>query len=499
MKAIILAAGKGTRLGKLAENKPKCLIDIEGNTLLELQLNALHACGIEDISIVKGYEGDKIDIPGITYFTNHDYENTNMLSSLFCAQEKMKGKILILYADILYEKQVIQRLLKSNHDIAVGVMVNWQEAVRQRNAVGLEDLEMVYFDSSNKIEEAGRMKAEEHKTQGQFIGIVKCSENGTEILKNNYKRMKAYYADRPFQNLQSIKQASIINMFQEMTELGIPLHCVIIEWGWMEIDTPEDYKRAIMDTRFVRRIIRVKTDWDQRAQFYNRLDWQKNDRLLRPIVKSAGNLQGKRVLDLGTGTGKVLITLKQEWPEAEYYGIDPSKEMMKRIDPSYEFNLCEGVMEDLKSFTDDYFDLVTARMSLHHSKDIAQAMKEIFRVLKKEGRCIICEGNPPDRDTYDFYVKMFWFKEDRITFLLDDLVNLLIRQNFKQVTSRTMVLKKMSLNNWLDNSGLPARNIEIIKKMHYECDDKIKKAYNMTILNGDILMDWKFSIVSGIK
>jgi len=60
-------------------------------------------------------------------------------------------------------------------------------------------------------------------------------------------------------------------------------------------------------------------------------------------------------------------------------------------------------------------------------------------------------------------------------------------------------MKNMSLNNWLDNSGLPFRNVDIIKKMHYNCDTSVQNAYNMKFENDDILMDWKFSVVSGIK
>jgi len=57
----------------------------------------------------------------------------------------------------------------------------------------------------------------------------------------------------------------------------------------------------------------------------------------------------------------------------------------------------------------------------------------------------------------------------------------------------------MSINNWLENSGLPFRNIDIIKKMHYDCDNLVKRAYNMKFKNNDILMEWKFSVVAGIK
>ncbi|MDP8214018.1 MAG: NTP transferase domain-containing protein [Candidatus Euphemobacter frigidus] len=495
MKAIILAAGKGSRLGAISKGKPKCLIDIEGNTLLEIQINTLHACGIDDVSVVRGYAGDRIDIPGLTYFDNPDYTDTNILHSLFCAREAMTGPLLILYSDIIYEEQVVRRLVEARHDIAVGVMVNWKDSTRQRSKIALEELEMVYFDSENRVQEIGKRLTDEYETRGQFIGMVKCSRRGAELLKKNYDRMAKFYPGQA----DLLKKAWMTDIFQEMTELGVPLHCVIIERGWMEIDTPDDYERALTDTHFIRRLVKITTDWDQRARFYDRLEWAAKNQLLDTIVDMAGISKEEKVLDLGTGTGKILIASKKEQPDAEYFGIDISRSMLEKIDPSYGFDLSIKEMEDLRGFADGDFDVLTARMVFHHARNLERAMDEVHRVLKPGGRFILCEGNPPDRYSLPFYESMFRFKEDRITFLLDDLVNLLGQRGFKNITSRTVILRQMSMNNWLENSGLPFRNIDIIRKMHYECDAGIQKAYNMTVRDDDILMDWKFSVVSGVK
>jgi len=499
MKAIILAAGQGSRLGKICQDKPKCLMTIEDNTLLEIQINTLHACGIEDISVVRGYQSDKIDIPGLKYYENTDYDNTNVLHSVFCAHEELNGEVLIVYSDILYEQQVVKRLMESNQDISVGVMVNWRESVCQRDKVATEELEMVYFDSENLIRETGKNLAKEYETQGQFIGMVKCSPLGIKKLRKNYDRAKKHCSGKPFWHSDIFEKALLTDLFQEMTDLGVPLHCVIIERGWMEIDTPEDYERALTDTQFVRRMVQKKTDWNVRSKLYNKLDWVSRDELLDTIVETAGDLTNKKVLDLGTGTGKILIALKEKSPKADYYGVDICQGMLDKIEPSDTFNLSIRPIEDLQGFKDNSFDLVTARMVFHHANDLNKAMKEVYRVLKDGGRFIVCEGNPPDCDTAAFYKEMFRFKEDRITFLLDDLVNLLARNGFGKVTSKTVITENMSLNNWLDKSGLPFRNIDIIKKMHYECDSQVQKAYNMKFVDKDILMEWKFSVVYGEK
>lgn len=499
MKAIILAAGKGSRLGKLGDQIPKCLIQIADNSLLEIQINTLHACGIEDIVVVRGYEADKINIPGLTYVHNYDYAKTNVLHSVFCAEKELKGDVLILYSDILFEEKVVQRLVKSVDDIAVGVLVPWKEAIRQRSKIALQDMEMVQFNSENAIEQIGKTYTDEEEMNGQFIGMIKLTDHGCQVLKRNYKLAHHYYTGKPFGHSKSFENAWLSDLLQEMANLGVPLHTVIIERGWLEIDTPEDYERALTDTKFVRRLVKTKTDWDHRATFYNGLDWVNKDVLLKSMVDTAGPLKNKKVLDLGTGTGKILMALKTHNPDNDFYGVDISKGMMDKIDSDPGINLGISPIEDLKPFQENEFDLVTARMVFHHANDLRKAMAETYRVLKPGGRFILCEGNPPDRKTFYFYDNMFRFKEDRITFLLDDMINLFVNQGFREIFSKTIIMKEMSLNNWLENSGLPFRNIDIIKKLHYECDESVQKAYNMKKEKEDILMDWKFSVVYGIK
>ena len=321
----------------------------------------------------------------------------------------------------------------------------------------------------------------------------------TQILLKNYDRAREHYSGKSFGRASLFEEASQTDLFQDMTQLGVPLHCVIIERGWMEIDTPQDYERALTDTKFVRRLVKKKTDWDERAELYNDLDWVNRDQLLATMVEVAGEMKNKKVLDLGTGTGKVLMALKQKCPDADFYGVDISKGMLEKIDKHHNFKLSLGHVEELEEFEDNSFDLVTARMVFHHVSNLDKATHQARRVLKPGGKFIFCEGNPPDQHCVEFYKDMFRFKEDRTTFLLDDMVNCLLRQGFKQITSTTIVLKNMSLDNWLGKSALPFRNVDIIRKMHHDCPEHVRNAYNMRSRDGDILMDWKFSVVSGIK
>ncbi len=499
MKAILLNAGKSSDLTWITDDKPKCLMEIEDNSLLEIQINTLYKCGIDDITVVRGYKKEKINIPGIKYYDNDNYAETNVLYSLFCARNELNDEVLIIYGDILFEEDTIRRILDSKKDISIGVMTNWKENLSHRTALDYNDLEMLTFDAENRVNRIGKNLDSNNENIGLFIGIIKCSNNGIEILKKNYDRIKSANEGKLYLKNIDIKKAWATDLLDEMAEFGVPLHCVIIERGWLEINCEEDYERALSDTKFIRRLVKIKTDWATRSETYNNIAWVNRDETLNEMVNFAGDLENKKALDIGTGTGKVLKTLKDKYPNGNYYGIDISKEMMSKIDPSLGFNLSVSKIENLASFEDNFFDIVTARMVLHHSEDLEKASKEVYRVLKPGGKFIVCEGNPPDRHSVAFYEEMFKYKEDRHTFLLDDITNLMVNAKFKDITSKTIVLNNMSLNNWLSNAGVPFRNVDIIRKLHFNADMLVKKAYDMQMVQDDIIMNWKFSVVAGVK
>ena len=94
-KALIIAAGLGSRLKGHTKNLPKCMLDFGGKTLLQRQLDSYKKCGIQDISLIKGYKKEKINYKGIKYFENTDYKNNNILNSIFYAEKIINGNIII--------------------------------------------------------------------------------------------------------------------------------------------------------------------------------------------------------------------------------------------------------------------------------------------------------------------------------------------------------------------------------------------------------------------
>lgn len=243
--AIIIAAGLGSRMKGYSEARPKCLLEFGKKTLLERQLQAYKEAGISKISLVRGYKKEAINYDGITYYDNDDYENNNILNSLFYAEDALAGPVVIAYSDILFESPVVERLLESKHDISIVVDIDWRGYYVDRKDHPIEEAENVIFDANNNVVEIGKIMTNRNDVHGEFIGMLKLSPRGAEIFKRHFHKSKESYWDKPFQRAAIFQKAYITDLLQEMAELGVSIHCVIIERGWKEIDTIEDYEKAL--------------------------------------------------------------------------------------------------------------------------------------------------------------------------------------------------------------------------------------------------------------
>jgi len=246
MKAIILAAGMGTRLGKYTQSLPKCMLEFRGKTLLQRQVDTLRSCGITDITIIKGYEPDKIKIEGVKYFENKDYGSTNMVETLFCAREELQGEVLVCYADIIYQQSVINKILSTPVDIGVTIDDDYWEYWQARLDNPQEDVESMVV-KEGKIIDLGDTSCDMDKAKLRYVGIIKFSAQGIDSLKKVYDQNRSQFfdLDQPWKRSKSFKKAYMTCMLQALIDEGYSVKPIYITHGWMEFDTIEDYERAI--------------------------------------------------------------------------------------------------------------------------------------------------------------------------------------------------------------------------------------------------------------
>jgi len=247
-KALIVAAGLGSRLKSHTEDLPKCMLDFGGKTLLQRQIQAYKDCGIDNITVIRGYKKNKINYKSLNYIENTDYKNNNILNSIFYGEEIINGNVIIAYSDILFEPSVVKRLLDSDHDISVVVDIDWRGYYVGRTEHPISEAENVIFNSNNEVVKIGKIATEKkEEVHGEFIGMMKVTNRGAEILKQNFHRVKKLYWNKPFQRAKTFQKAYLTDMIQELVDIGIKVHCVIIERGWKEIDTVEDYQKALKE------------------------------------------------------------------------------------------------------------------------------------------------------------------------------------------------------------------------------------------------------------
>jgi phosphoenolpyruvate phosphomutase len=257
VRAIILAAGFEPGLLPLIEDRPKALLDIKGKSILERQVETLNACNIKDIAVVRGYRKDMFTLPNLRYYDNEHYEKNFDLASLFCAEAELRGRCLVLYGDILFDRSVLEKLLQSDQDISLVVDRAWYdhggrarpgEAPPKPDLVLLRDPpEQGYrFLPSSADTTVARIGQHQppRDAHGEFIGMAMFSPTGADLLRQAYHRVVGSYRGGPFHEASSLEQASLTDMIQELIDQRQDVYAVSIYKGWMEVDTFEDYQRA---------------------------------------------------------------------------------------------------------------------------------------------------------------------------------------------------------------------------------------------------------------
>ena len=233
-------------MGTITQDSPKCIaVVLGGKTLLQIQLETLRASGISEISLVRGYCADKINYPGLRYYHNDSFANNNVLESLFHAEEELDTDLVVAYSDIWYGREIIERLCRCQHDIALAVDTNWKEEYVGRKEHPVTEAENVVFDSNKRVIKIGKGVVEDGEDCAEFIGIMKLTARGGKILRMHYHRAKEIFNGQRFQRAKTFQESYLTDLLQEMVGQGVPIHCENVDSDWREIDTAEDYQKVV--------------------------------------------------------------------------------------------------------------------------------------------------------------------------------------------------------------------------------------------------------------
>ena len=240
MKAIILAAGMGTRLGKYTENLPKGMLNFNGRSLIEWQIFQLKKCGIDQIIVVTGYKKEKINYTGVQYYHNYEYASTNMVESLLCARKELDSDVLVTYSDLIFTDRFVKLALESRADIGVAVDKSWKDYWNLRYGTTEHDLESLTI-KNGRIAELGKPVSSSSGIDFRYIGIIKFSVKGIQKALDIYDAKKSKN-EKWIQSGKEFKQGYMTDLLNEVILSGNVVTPIISDGGWIEFDTVADYE-----------------------------------------------------------------------------------------------------------------------------------------------------------------------------------------------------------------------------------------------------------------
>jgi len=243
MKAIILAAGEGSRMGKLTQNIPKPLVTVNGKSIIERQLSILKQNEILDVIIITGPHNEKFNFKKIRYIHDENFREHDQLGSLMSAKKEIDSDIIILFADIIFDDTILSKILESKSDISIAVDMDWEGVYTSRTDNSFDAADKVRFEQGNVSRIFKNMTEEDKKFEiGEFIGLMKLSKNGSKQLVNCYEKIHTH--EGKFHDAQSMEKAKLIDLLQELIENKIKIDAIPITGKWYEIDTEQDLEIA---------------------------------------------------------------------------------------------------------------------------------------------------------------------------------------------------------------------------------------------------------------
>ena len=229
--AIILAAGRGSRLKALTETRPKCLVELHGKSLLQWQIEALRAAGIERIAAVRGYRGEMLERFGLTLFDNARWAETNMVRSLSAAGAWLeRGPCIVSYSDIFYPPAAVEALLGATSDIAITYDPDWLELWSARFQDPLPEAETFAIDGRSLLTDIGRKPVGLSEIQGQYMGLLRFTPAGWETASRYLRGLPGEAVDR----------LDMTSLLRALIGTGVDVQAVATPVAWGEVDVESD-------------------------------------------------------------------------------------------------------------------------------------------------------------------------------------------------------------------------------------------------------------------
>jgi phosphoenolpyruvate phosphomutase len=240
-RAILLAASRGAALGKLTEDRPKCMIEVRGQPLLSRLVGTIREAGVRDITVVRGYKKEMINFPSIATADNDLYMTTGEAASLACAIERLEGECLLAYGDILFRHHILDQLFAHPGDVVVTVDALWRERASKAKEWVRDFAECTCPFSPTYLDDdpvqlrriAPGVPAD--KVAGEWMGLAKLSAKGADKVRETIRAMRQD---------GTLAKAGLPDLFTRMVGQGTPIHVLYVAGQWLDVDDAADLAEA---------------------------------------------------------------------------------------------------------------------------------------------------------------------------------------------------------------------------------------------------------------
>ena len=233
VRGIVLAASRGSGLGSVTSEQPKCMVDIRGKPLLHRLLAILGESGVSDLTVVRGYRGEAIQADGITVVDNAAFAETGEAASLACAMSRLHGETVVVYGDVLFRRYILDGLLESRADITVVVDSTRRNAANPRDLVAA-DRRDTWDHPDEATARLTAVGADPAEACGEWIGLMHLSKRGAELVRDELAAMQAD---------GSLAGADLLAVLERLMHRdAVALH--YISGHWLDVDTTADLAEA---------------------------------------------------------------------------------------------------------------------------------------------------------------------------------------------------------------------------------------------------------------
>ncbi len=230
---IVLAASRGEELGDLTKDKPKAMVDIAGKPLLAHIAATYRAAGIKDITVVRGYKKETVDLPSLSYVDNDEFASTQEVVSLMKAAAAVEGPTVISYGDVLFRKYILLQLMDTDADFAIAVDADWRDS---RNKNRLADYAVCSQPNSKKTL-LGKVTLkdvvsdpESPNIEGEWMGFLRVSAEGAKILRAMLVALDA----------EAARRMRMTDVLKAIVKAGHEVRVIYTTGHWLDVDSVSD-------------------------------------------------------------------------------------------------------------------------------------------------------------------------------------------------------------------------------------------------------------------